>query len=141
MPPANSNQAKGRFTPTRIIRTNCRGVYGLRLRSSIFCCRTCVYSKIFRDIPLVWPNAISKNLNNVVISSPRVLIFSRTLVPSDSFLLIWSRDLELPVRPPGGAKLYFSNSIFSATVSVISEIFSGSCAPQRSLLKFRGTWG
>ena len=72
----------------------CRGVYGLRLRSSIFCRRTCVYSKIFRDIPLVGPNAISKKSNNVVISSPRVLIFSRILVPSDSFLLIWSCDLE-----------------------------------------------
>jgi len=31
----------------------CRGVYGLRLRSSVFARRTCVYSKIFCDIPLV----------------------------------------------------------------------------------------
>ena len=72
----------------------CKGVYGLRLRSSIFCCRTCVYSKIFCDIPLVGPNAISKKSNNVVISSPRVLIFSWTLEPYDSFLLIWSRDVD-----------------------------------------------
>jgi len=68
----------------------CRGVYGLRLRSSIFC----VYSKIFRDIPLVGPNAISKKSNNVVISSPRVFIFSGILVPKDSFPHIWSGDLE-----------------------------------------------
>ena len=82
----------------------CRGVYGLRLRSSIFC----VYSKIFRDIPLVGPNAISKKSNNVVISSPRVFIFSGILVPKDSFPHIWSGDLEpLPVWPPGGAQFFF----------------------------------
>jgi len=54
----------------------CGGVYGVRLRSSVFARRRCVYSKIFRDIPLVGPNAKSKNLNNVVISSTRVIIFS-----------------------------------------------------------------
>jgi len=70
----------------------CRGVYGVRLRSSIFGRRACVYSKIFRDIPLVRTNAISKNSNNVVISSPRVLIFSWILVPYDSFPYIWSRE-------------------------------------------------
>ena len=47
----------------------------------------------------------------------------------------------LPVWPPGGAQIFFSNSIFSATASAISEIFSGSCAPRWGLLKFRGTWG
>ena len=72
----------------------CRGVCGVRLRSSVFAHRMCVYSKIFRDIPLVEPNAISKNSNNVVISSPRVFIFSGILVPKDSIPYIWSRDLE-----------------------------------------------
>ena len=73
---------------------SCRGVYGLRLRSSVFARRTCVYSKIFRDIPLVGPNAISKKSNNVVISNPTVFIFSGILVPYDSFPQIWSRDRE-----------------------------------------------
>ena len=91
----------------------CRGVYGLRLRSSIFCCRACVYSKIFRDIPLVGPNAISKNSNNVVISSPRVLIFSWILVPWDSFLLIWSRDLERFRFGRQGAPNFFFQTRFS----------------------------
>ena len=72
----------------------CRGVYGLRLRSSIFCCRTCVYSKIFLDIPLVGPNAILKKSNNIVNSSPRVFVFSGILVPKDSFQFIWSRDQD-----------------------------------------------
>ena len=54
-------------------------------------------------------------------------------------MVMWPRTH--PVRPPGGAKIYFSNSIFSATVRDISEIFSGSCVPRSALLKFRGTWG
>ena len=52
-------------------------------------------------------------------------------------MVTWPRSL--PVWPPGGAKYFFSNSIFSATLCPISEIFSGSCAPRRALLKFRGT--
>jgi len=36
---------------------------------------------------------------------------------------------------------FFSNSIFSATIRAISKIFSGSCAPQRALLKFQVSWG
>ena len=101
----------------------CRGVYGVRLRSSVFARRTCVYSKIFPDIPLVGPNAISKNSNNVVISSPRVFIFSGVLVPKDSFPNIWSRDPEhFRFGRQGAPNKFFSNSIFSATVRGISKI-------------------
>ena len=51
-------------------------------------------AKFFCDVPLVGPNAISKKSNNVVISNPRVFIFSGILVPYDSFPQIWSRDRE-----------------------------------------------
>jgi len=89
----------------------------------------------------VGPNEISKKSNNVVISSPRVLIFSYILVPKDSFLHVWSRNLERFRSGRQGATKFFKNLIFSATAWAISEIFSGSCAPRRPLLKFRGTWG
>ena len=91
----------------------CRGVYGLRLRSSVFGRRACVYSKIFRDIPLVGPNAISKNSNNVVISSPRVFMFSGILVPEDSFPYMWSSDLERFRFGRQGAPKFFFRTRFS----------------------------
>jgi len=51
----------------------------LRFCSSIFCRRACVYSKIFRQIPLTqvyWDRTrFRKNANNVVISSPGVFTF------------------------------------------------------------------
>ena len=92
---------------------DCRGVYGLRLRSSIFWRRACVYSKIFPDIPLVGPNAISKKSNNVVISSPRVFMFPEILVPEDSFPHMWSRDLELFRFGRQGAPKNFFQTRFS----------------------------
>jgi len=54
-------------------------------------------------------------------------------------MVTWQQSL--PAWPLGGAKYFFSNSIFSATVRGISEIFSGSCAPRKALLNFRGTMG
>ena len=45
---------------------------------------------------------------------------------------------SLPVWPLGGAKEFFSNSIFSATASAISKIFSGSCAPNGAYLSSGG---
>ena len=119
----------------------CRGVYGVWLRSSVFARRACVYSKIFHDIPLMGPNAILKNSNNVVNSSPRVLIFSGIIVPINLIRYIRSRDHAHFRFGRQGVPNFFSNSIFSATVRAISEIFSGSCAHWRALLKFRGTWG
>jgi len=98
----------------------CRGVYGVRLRSSIFGRRACVYSKIFRDIPLVRTNAISKNSNNVVISSPTVLIFSWILVPYRTYGHVNTSTSGLAAR---GRPRFFSNSIFLATACAISEIF------------------
>jgi len=98
-------------------------VYGLRLRSSVFGRRTCVYSKIFSDIPLVGPNAISKNSNNVVISSPRVFIFSDNLVPNDSFPYIWSLDLERFWFGRQGAPKFFFQTRFSRQPLVISPKF------------------
>ena len=59
------------------------------------------------------PNAISKKSNNVVISSPRVLIFSWILVPWDSFLLIWSCDLERFRFGRQGAPKFFFQTRFS----------------------------
>jgi len=104
----------------------CRGVYGLRLRRSIFCCRTCVYSKIFRDIPLVGPNAISKKSNNVVISSPRVFIFSRILVPKDSFPRIWSRYLErFRFGRQGAPKFFFQNRFSQKPFEQSPKYFQG----------------
>jgi len=102
----------------------------IRLRSSVFGCRACVYCKISRHFtltPLLGRNAISKNANNVVISSPRVIIFSQNIELLHSFPYIWSRD-HAHFRP-GGAQFFFSNSIFSATACAISKIFSGSSAP------------
>ena len=52
------------------------------------------FSSFHIDKAVVGRNVISKNANNVVITSPRVLILSRILVPEDSFPYIWSRDLE-----------------------------------------------
>ena len=51
-------------------------------------------------------------------------------------MVTWTHPL--PVWPLGGAKFFFSNSIFSATVRAISEFFSGSYVPRGALLKFRG---
>ena len=99
----------------------CRGVYGLRLRSSVFARRACVYSKIFRDIPLVGPNAISKKLNNVVISGPRVFMFPGIIVPEDSFQNIWSRDLErLRFGRQGAPKFFFQTRFFRQPFEPVS---------------------
>jgi len=103
----------------------CRGVYGLRLRSSIFCCRTCVYSKIFRDIPLVGPNAISKKSNNVVISSPRVFIFSGILVPKDSFPHTWSGDLEPSGLAARGRPIFFQSRFSRQPFEQSQKYFQG----------------
>ena len=99
------------------------------------------FSSFHIDTCLVGRNAISKNANNVVISSLRFLIFSQVLDPDDSFLRIWSRDQNYFRFGRQGAPIFFSNSIFSATVQAISEMFSGSCASRRALLKFWEIWG
>ena len=106
----------------------CRGVYGLRLRSSVFARRTCVYSKIFRDIPLVGPNAISKNSNNVVISSLRFLIFSQVLDPDDSFLRIWSRDQNyFRFGRQGAPNFFFKLDFFGNRSSYLRNVFMVVC--------------
>jgi len=108
-----------------------RGVYGVRLRSSIFCCRTCVYSKIFRDVPLVGPNAISKKSNNVVISSPRVFMVSRILVPNDSFPCMWSRDLEASGLAARGRQNFFFKLDFLGNCSNnLRNFFRVVCPPK-----------
>jgi len=66
-------------------------------------------------------------------------MYCRTHQPHSIHSVTWPR--RLPACPLGGAEIFFSNSIFSATVKAISEIFSGSCAPRRALLKFRGHGG
>jgi len=61
----------------------------------------------------VGPKAISKKSNNVVISSPRDFIFSRILIPKNSFPYIWSRDLERFRFGRQGAPKIFSQIRFS----------------------------
>jgi len=119
---------------------SCRGVYGLRLRSSIFCCRTCVYGKTFRHIPLVGPNAISKNSNNVVISSPRDFIFSWILVPRDIFSYIWSRDLEhfRFGRQGGAPKIFFQTRFSRQPLVRFPHFFQGRVPPEGLYLSFGG---
>jgi len=98
------------------------------------------FSSFFIDTLVVGRNAFSKNANNVVISSPRVIIFSNNIEHFHSFHFIWSPDhAHFRFGRQGAPNIFFSNSIFSATLCPISEIFSGSCAPRRALLKFRGT--
>ena len=43
--------------------------------------------------------------------------------------------------PLGGANRFFFKLDFLSTVRAIFKIFSGSCAPRRALLKFRGSGG
>ena len=52
------------------------------------------FSSFHIDKPVVGRNAISKNANNVVISSPRVVMFSHNIELFVSFPHIWSRDLD-----------------------------------------------
>jgi len=115
----------------------------IRLRSSVFGCRACVYCKISRHFtltPLLGRNAISKNANNVVISSPRVIIFSQNIELLHSFPYIWSRD-HAHFRP-GGAQVFFRIRFSQQPLVRFPKFFSGSSAPpQRALLKFRGSWG
>ena len=59
------------------------------------------------------PNAISKKSNNVVNSSPMDFVFSAVLVPCDSFLLIWSCDLERFRFGRQGAPNFFFQTRFS----------------------------
>ena len=119
-----------------------RGVYGLRLRSSIFCCRTCVYSKIFRDIPLVGPNAISKKSNNVVISRPRVIIFSCILVHYDSFRNIWSRDENhFRFGRQGAPNLFFQTRFSPQPLKLSPKFFQGRVPPEGIYLSSGGHGG
>ena len=98
------------------------------------------FSSFHIDKAVVGRNAISKNANNVVISRPRLIIFSHNIELFHSCHFVWSRDHNDFRFGRQGAPKFFLNSIFSATACAISEIFSGSCAPRRALLKFRGTW-
>jgi len=50
------------------------------------------FSSFFIDTLVVGRNAFSKNANNVVISSPRVIIFSHNIEHFHSFHFIWSPD-------------------------------------------------
>jgi len=119
----------------------CRGVYGVRLRSGVFARRTCVYSKIFTDIPLVGPNAISKNSNNVVNSSPRVLIFSQFLVPDDSFLRMWSRDLITSGLAAKGRQVFFQTRFSRQPFELSPKFFQGRLPQEGLYLSSEGYGG
>ena len=65
----------------------------LRLRSSVFGMRILQnFSSFHIDTPLLGQNTISKNANNVVISSSRVIIFSKNIELFSYFPHIWSCD-------------------------------------------------
>jgi len=111
---------------------DCTGVYGLRLRSSVFGRRACVYSKIGRDIPLVRPNAISKNSNNVVNSSPRVLIFSGIIVPINLIRHIRSRDhAHFWFGRQGASNFFFKLDSLGNRSSYLWNFFRLLCRPPK----------
>jgi len=97
------------------------------------------YSKIFRDIPSVGPNAISKKSNNVVISSPRDFIFSRILVPKDSFPYIWSLDLErFRIGRQGAPKIFFRIRFSRQPLVLSPTFFQGRVPPEAHYLSSGG---
>ena len=59
-------------------------VFGMRILQN--------FSSFHIDTPLLGQNAISKNAYNVVISSPRVIIFSKNIELFSYFPHIWSCD-------------------------------------------------
>ena len=121
----------------------CRGVQQSTTPQQCFCLSgACVYSKIFRHFSLThlqWAEThFSKNANNVVISSPRVIIFSYIVDFVNLIRYIRSRDHNyFRFGRQGAPKNFFSNSIFSATLYAISEIFFTVVCVPTALLKFR----
>ena len=85
------------------------------------------------------PNAISKKSNNVVISSPRVFVFSVILVLKDSFPNIWSRDLErFRFGRQGATKFFFQTRFSRQPLVLFPKFFQGRVPPDALYLSSGG---
>jgi len=89
----------------------------------------CVYSQVFRDIPLVGPNAISKNANNVVISVARVIIFSQNTELFHSFPHMWSPDHNHSRFGRQGAPIFFRIRFSRQPLELYPKFFQGRVPP------------
>ena len=100
------------------------------------------FSSFHIDKAVVGRNAISKNANNVVISSPRVLILSRILVPEDSFPYIWSRDLErFRFGRQGAPEIFFQTRFSRQPLEISPKFFQGRVSPEGHYLSSGGHGG
>ena len=98
-------------------------------------------AKIFHDIPLVGPNAISKNSNNVVKSSPRVFIFSGIIAHINLIRYIRSRDHAHFRFGRQGASIFFQTR-FSRQPFELSLKFFQALVPTEGLYLSSGVhWG
>ena len=87
------------------------------------------------------PNAISKKSNNVVISRPRVFMFSAILAPEDSFPYMWSRDLEhFRFGRQGAPKFFFQTRFFRQPFELSPKCFHGR-VPLEGLYLSSGGYG
>jgi len=102
----------------------------------------CVYSKIFRDISLVGPNAISKNANNVVNSGPSVFIFSQIVDLVNLIRYIRSRDhIDFRFGRQGAPKNFFRIRFSRQPLVRFPKFFQGRVPPDGPNLSSGGHGG
>ena len=100
------------------------------------------FSSFHIDKAVVGRNAISKNANNVVISRPRLFIFSHNIELVHSFRFIWSRDHNDFRFGRQGARNFFFQTRFSRQPLVrFPKFFQGRVPPDERYLSPEGHVG
>ena len=100
------------------------------------------FSSFHIDKAVVGRNAISKNANNVVISRPRLFIFSHNIELVHSFRFIWSRDHNDFRFGRQGARNFFFQTRFSRQPLVrFPKFFQGRVPPDERYLSPGGHVG
>ena len=100
------------------------------------------FSSFHIDKAVVGRNAISKNANNVVISRPRLIVFSHNIELFHSFHFVWSRDHnDFRFGRQGAPKNFFQTRFSRQPLEQSPKFFQGRVPADGPYLSSRGHGG